>query len=170
MLLCLGSPFLWIPWSSGIVRQCCISGQSKVKKWNESCSAMSDSLGPQGLQSIQNSPSQNSGVGSLSLLQRIFPTQGIEPRSPTLQADSSPAESQGTPKNIGVGSLSLLQWIFPPQESNCGLLHHRWVLHQLSHQGSSMATLGSYPHDPPGSFWETKVFGSHGECGCKAEA
>ena len=37
---------------------------------------------------------QNTGVGSLSLLQGIFPT-GIEPRSPTLQADSLPAEPQG---------------------------------------------------------------------------
>ena len=29
---------------------------------------------------------------------------GIEPRSPTLQADSLPAEPQGKPKNTGVGS------------------------------------------------------------------
>ena len=33
---------------------------------------------------------------------------GIEPRSPSLQADSLPAESQGKPKNTGMGSLSLL--------------------------------------------------------------
>ena len=32
---------------------------------------------------------------------------GIKPRSPTLQADSLPAEPQGKPKNTGVGSLSL---------------------------------------------------------------
>ena len=31
----------------------------------------------------------------------------IKPRSPTLQVDSLPAESQGKPKNTGVGSLSL---------------------------------------------------------------
>ena len=37
-----------------------------------------------------------------------LPDPGIEPRSPTLQEDSSPAESQGKPKNTGVGSLSLL--------------------------------------------------------------
>ena len=29
----------------------------------------------------------------------IFPTPGIKPRSPTLQADSLPAEPQGKPKN-----------------------------------------------------------------------
>ena len=49
------------------------------------------------------------------------PNTGIEPRSPSLQADSLPAEPQGKPKNTGVDSLSLLQRIFPTQESNRGL-------------------------------------------------
>ena len=47
-----------------------------------------------------------------------LPNPGIEPLSPTLQADSLPAELQGKPKNTGMGSLSLLQQIFPTQESN----------------------------------------------------
>ena len=38
-----------------------------------------------------------------------FPNPGVKPRSPALQADSSPAEPQEKPKNTGVGSLSLLQ-------------------------------------------------------------
>ena len=46
--------------------------------------------------------------------------------------DSVPAK----PKNTGVGSLSLRQWIFPTQESNQGLLHRRWILYQLSYEGS----------------------------------
>ena len=58
----------------------------------------------------------------------------IEPRPPTLQADSLPAKSQGKPKNTGGGSLSLLQGIFPTQELNWGLLHCRWILYQLSYQ------------------------------------
>ena len=37
---------------------------------------MSDSLQPHGLYSPWNSPGQNTGVGSLSFLQGIFPTQG----------------------------------------------------------------------------------------------
>ena len=65
-----------------------------------------------------------------------LPNPGIEPRSPTLQTDSLPAEPQGKPNNTGVGSLSLLQRIFPTQESNWGLLHCRWILYQLSYQGS----------------------------------
>ena len=40
-------------------------------------SVMSDSLRPHGLYSPWNSPGQNTGVGSLSLLQGIFPTQGL---------------------------------------------------------------------------------------------
>ena len=42
---------------------------------SESCSVMSDSLQPHGLYSPRNSPGQDTGVGSLSLLQQIFPTQ-----------------------------------------------------------------------------------------------
>ena len=41
---------------------------------------MSDSLQPHGLYIVHgNSPGQNTGVGSLSLLQGIFPTQGLNP-------------------------------------------------------------------------------------------
>ena len=46
---------------------------------SESCSTVSDSLGPHGLYSPWNSPGQNTGVDSLSLLQRIFSTQGSNP-------------------------------------------------------------------------------------------
>ena len=60
---------------------------------SESCSVMSNSLRPQGLCCPWNSLGQNTGVDNLSLLQGIFP--GIDPRSPTLQADFLPAEPQG---------------------------------------------------------------------------
>ena len=63
-----------------------------------------------------------------------FPNPGIEPRSPTLQVDSFPAEPQEKPKNTGVHSLSFLQRIFPTQESIWSLLHCRWILYQLSYQ------------------------------------
>ena len=58
------------------------------------------------------------------------------PRSPTLQEDSSPAESQGKSKNVGGSSLAVLQGIFPTREWNQELLHCRWILYQLSCQGS----------------------------------
>ena len=43
---------------------------------SESCLVISDSPRPHELYSPWNSPGQNTGVGSLSLLQGIFPTQG----------------------------------------------------------------------------------------------
>ena len=46
---------------------------------SESCSVVSDSLWPHGLHSPWNSLGQNTGVGSLSPLQRIFPTQESNP-------------------------------------------------------------------------------------------
>ena len=51
-------------------------------KWSESRSAVSDSLWPHGLYSPWNSPGQDTGVGNLSLLQGIFPTQGSNPGLP----------------------------------------------------------------------------------------
>ena len=51
---------------------------------NESTShsIVSNSLRPHGLYSPWNSPGQNTGVGSLSLLHGIFPTQGSNPVIP----------------------------------------------------------------------------------------
>ena len=40
------------------------------------------SMGPRGLYSSWNSPGQNTGVGNLSFLQGIFPTQGSNPALP----------------------------------------------------------------------------------------
>ena len=51
----------------------------------------------------------------------------------------SPWNSPG--QNTGVGSLSLLQGIFPTQESNWGLLHCKWILYQLSYQGSPLKSV-----------------------------
>ena len=65
-----------------------------------------------------------------------LPDSGIKPGSPTLQADSLPAELLGKPKNSGLGSLSLLQGIFPTQGSNPGLPHCRQILYQLSSKGA----------------------------------
>ena len=38
-------------------------------------------------------------------------------------------------RNTGVGGHALLQGIFPTRGSNPGLLHYRWIVYQLSHQG-----------------------------------
>ena len=64
-----------------------------------------------------DSPGQNTAVGCHALLQRIFPTQESEPRSPTLQVDSLPSESPGKPMHTGVGSLSLPPGTFLTEDS-----------------------------------------------------
>ena len=120
----------------------------KIEWVSESHSVMSISLRPQGLYSPWDSPGQNTGVGSLIPSPGVLPNPGIKPRSPTLQEDFLPAGPQGKPKNTGAGSLSLLQWIFLTQESNWGLLHCRWILYQLSYQGSPNSVQGFlfFPH------------------------
>ena len=53
-----------------------------IPKWkceSKSLSVVSNSLRPHGLYSPWNSPGQNTGVGSLSLLQGISPTQASNP-------------------------------------------------------------------------------------------
>ena len=137
---------------------------------SESCSVVSDSLWPHGLYSPWNSPGQNTGVGSLSLLQGIFPTQGSNPGLPHCRWFLY--QPQGKPKNTGVGSLSLIQQIFPTEESNQGLLHCRRILYQLSYQGSPLShhggpetmlgftihwisALGIEPHQVLSGSWET---------------
>ena len=93
-------------------------------EWSESRSVVSHSLRPRGLHSPWNSPGQNTGVGSLSLLQVIFPTQGSDPGLPHWKEVL-----------YGVGSLSLLQGIFPTQGSDPGLPHWKQALYRLSRKG-----------------------------------
>ena len=61
---------------------------------SEGGSIVTDSVQHHRLHSPWNSPGQNTGVDSLSLLQGNLPNPGIEPRSPALQADPLPAEPQ----------------------------------------------------------------------------
>ena len=61
-----------------------------------------------------------------------LPNPGIEPRSPALQADSSPGEPQGKPKKTRVGSLSLLQGSSRPRNWTRVFLYYRGILYQLN--------------------------------------
>ena len=132
MIMCFVSTF-WLWWIMFLQLLLCSCKNFK----SESCSVVSGSFWPRGLYSPWNSPGQNTGVGS-------FPSPGdlpnpwIKPRPPALQVDSLPTEPPGKPKSTGVGILSLLQQIFLIQESNRGLLHCRWILYQLSCEGSNI--------------------------------
>ena len=59
----------------------------------------------------------NTGVGSLSLLQGIFPNPGIEPRSLALQADSLPPEPQGKPNKVYKHKTYVHIYLFQKQYS-----------------------------------------------------
>ena len=72
-----------------------------------SCSVVSNSLWPHGLQPTSllcpwNSSGKNTGMGK-PLLQGDLPDPKIEPRSPALQRDSLPSEPPGNPK-YGISS------------------------------------------------------------------
>ena len=104
-------------------------------------SAMSDCLQPHGLQPARplcpwEFTRQESWSGLPCPPPWDLSNPRIEPRSPTFQVDSLLSEPPWKPMNTGVDSLPLLQGIFPTQELNQGLLHCRWILYQLSYQGS----------------------------------
>ena len=131
-----------------------------------SWSGVSDSLQTHGLQPASffcpwNPPGKYIEVGNHSLLQGIFPTQGLNlglphcrqilyclshqgssPKKvliiqlfPTLcnPMDCSLCPWNSPGQNTGVGSLSLLWGIFPTQGLNLGLPHYRQILY---HKGS----------------------------------
>ena len=80
--------------------------QTTLESESESHLVESNSLGSHQLYSPWNSPGQNTGLGSLSLLQGIFLTQGLNSGLPHCR-DSLPAVPQGKPRNTGESSLSL---------------------------------------------------------------
>ena len=73
---------------------------------SESCSVMSNSLRSHGLCSTWNSLGQKTGVGSLSLLQGIFPTQGWNPGLPHCRQILYQLSHKGSPKIIKANTLS----------------------------------------------------------------
>ena len=69
-------------------------------KWSESKSRsiVSNSLQPRGPYNPWNSPGKNTGVGSLSLLQGIFPTQGSNPDLPYCRRILYQLSHKGSPR------------------------------------------------------------------------
>ena len=80
-----------------------------VNMWNESRSVASDSLWSHGLYSPWNSPGQNTGVGSLSVLQGIFPTQGLNPGLPQCRQILYQLSPKWSPR--------ILEWVAYPVSS-----------------------------------------------------
>ena len=115
--------FLYFEWKTipyvstatwSLVLSCCVLG--RPLQWfgfghlkGESHSVMSVSLQPHGLYSPWNSPGQNTGVGSLSLLQVIFPTQGSNPGLPHCRWILYQLSHQRSPR--------ILEWVAYPFSS-----------------------------------------------------
>ena len=74
-------------------------GTKVLLKESESGSVVSDSLQPHGLYSPWNSPGHNTGVGSLSLLQGIFPSQEWNPGLPHCRRILYQLSLKGSPLN-----------------------------------------------------------------------
>ena len=89
--------------------------------WSESCSVVSNSLRPHGLYS------QNTGVGRLSLLQGIFPTQGLNKHFPHCRRIVYHLSHKGSPR--------IMEWVACPFSSGSSRLRNRngvsWVAGRL---------------------------------------
>ena len=90
--------FWWSGWNWSLLYR------QKLK--SESHSVISNSLWPHGLYSSWNSPGQNTGEGSLYLLQWIFPTQGSNPSLPRCGQILYQLSHKGSPR--------ILEWVAFP--------------------------------------------------------
>ena len=85
--------------------------------WSEVRSVVSDSLQPHELYSPRNSPGQNTGVGSHSLLQGFFPTQGSNPGLPHGGQILYKRSHQGSPRILECEATSgMSSWARPHPE------------------------------------------------------
>ena len=89
---------------------------------NESHPVMSNSLRPHGLYSPWNSLGQNTGVGNLSLLQGIFPSQGSNPGPPHCRRILYQLSHKGSPlvcwiilTDFWILNCYCIPWINPTQ-------------------------------------------------------
>ena len=102
------SQFFTKYWSFSFSISLCNEYSRLISFENESeiCSVMSNCLWPHGLYSPWNSPGQNTGVGSCSLLQVIFPTQRFKPGLPDFRGILYQLSHKGSPR--------ILEWVAYP--------------------------------------------------------
>ena len=111
------------------------SGGDGIPVESESRSVMFNSLWPHGLYSPWNSPGQNTGVGNLSLLQAIFPTQGSNPGLLHCRRILYQLSHNGSPRILGCVAYPFSREMLWIHGSTQGLLHCRRILYQLRYQG-----------------------------------
>ena len=127
-----------------VTRLGCLCGSGK---WSESGSVVSDSLRTHGLYSPKNSPGQKTGVGSLSLLQGIFPTQESNPGLPHGRWILYQLSRKGCPR--------ILEWVaypfsrgssWPRTWTGVFCIEKNSLLTEISRKASSMNHGGSWKH------------------------
>ena len=98
------NPWISTLWSSFLETIAFLSSLEKSDMFeSESHSVMSNSLWPHRSYSPWNSPGQNTGMASHSLLQRIFPTQGSNPGLPHCRRILYHLSNWGSPR--------ILEWV-----------------------------------------------------------
>ena len=87
--------------------------QFGIAKFAQPCLTLCDSMD----YSPWNSPGQNTGVGNLSLLQGIFPTQGSNPGFPHCRRILYQLSHKASPR--------ILEWVAYPFSSRCSQPRNR---------------------------------------------
>ena len=103
-----------------------------VGMWSESHSAVSDSLRPRGLYSLWNSPGQNTAVGSLSLLQGIFPTQVPDPGLPHCRQILYQLNQTGKPWVVFIVNYKFIENKIV-EEKTTNYLLHKWPRYRMKY-------------------------------------
>ena len=120
-------------------------------------SQSSNSLGPRGLYSPWTSLGQNTGVGSLFLLQGTVPTQGLNPGLPHCRQILYQLSHKGSPSVEGDAFTGSFLRSSPSSDSLCGKDHsEEWLEGTGKHSlvpgwGSVIRTGPSTPRDSPNS-------------------
>ena len=137
---------------------------------SESLSVVSDSLQPHGIYSPWTSPGQNTGMGSLSLLQGIFPTQGLNPSLPHCRQNLYCLSHQGSPR--------ILEWVAYPFSRGssrprnqtgvsciAGGFFSNWAIREADRQIFKYNFIYSFIFGHPGSSLLCGLFSSCSELG-----
>ena len=123
---------------------------------SESRSVVSDSLWPHGLYSPWNSPGQNTGVGSLSLLQGIFPTQESNPGLPPCRRILYQLSHKRIPR--------ILEWVASPFSSGFSQLRNWTGVSCITGRFFTNWATGKLPHPQSPMFFSSSSHTQHPSC------
>ena len=117
---------------------------------SESCSVLSHFLLPHGLYSPWNSQGQNAGVGSHSLLQGIFPTQGSNPGLLHYKWSLYQLSHQESPRILEWVAYSFFRGSSWPRNwtgvsCTAGRFFYTWATRKAHYKYMNLYLAGGYP-------------------------